>query len=91
MHGAWCFKNTRITVASLFQNLESSSLDEYVEQFPDVGLDRALGVLEFLTEELNKAWTVLETDAETAAQQNGPATTRNEPEEPKEPQQADEN
>ena len=57
MAGAWCFEGTRITVASLFENLAGgSSVDEYVKNFPGVGIDRAVTVLQFQADRLKAAW-----------------------------------
>lgn len=47
MSGALCFEGTRVPVKSLFDYLEgSSSLDEFLEDFPSVKRDRAVAVLE---------------------------------------------
>ena len=57
MSGAWCFKKTRITVASLFENLASgTTVKEYLEQFPDAGSERVAGILEFQAERLKAVW-----------------------------------
>lgn len=57
MGGAWCFKGTRITVASLFENLAGgASISEYLENFPDVGAERAADVLNFQAEKLKAVW-----------------------------------
>ena len=40
------FRGTRVPVASLFEHLESDcSLDEFLENFPTVSRDAAVGVL----------------------------------------------
>jgi len=47
LSGAWVFRNTRIPVAALFENLEDGvSLAEFVELFPGVTLEQARLVLE---------------------------------------------
>ena len=57
MSGAWCFEGTRITVASLFENLAGgSSVHEYVKNFPGVGIERATRVLQFQAERLKAVW-----------------------------------
>ncbi len=57
MSGAWCFEGTRITVASLFENLAGgSSVDEYVKNFPGVGIERAVEVLDFQAQRLKAVW-----------------------------------
>ena len=47
MSGALCFMGTRVAVQNLFDYLEgSSSLDEFLEDFPSVGRETAVAVLE---------------------------------------------
>ena len=47
MSGALCFSGTRVPVKNLFDYLEgSSSLEEFLEDFPTVSRDRAVAVLE---------------------------------------------
>jgi uncharacterized protein (DUF433 family) len=47
MSGALCFAGTRVPVKNLFDYLEgSSSLVEFLEDFPSVSRDRAVAVLE---------------------------------------------
>ena len=49
------FKGTRVPVETLFDHLESGiSLDEFLEDFPGVGKDQAIAVLEHDQEVLNK-------------------------------------
>ncbi len=44
--GAWVFKDTRVPVRALFENLESgASIDEFLEWFPGVKLEQVVGVL----------------------------------------------
>ena len=46
--GAWVFKNTRIPVKALFENLESgATIDQFLEWFPGVTREQAQAVLEF--------------------------------------------
>ena len=46
MSGALCFAGTRVPVKNLFDYLEgSSSLDEFLENFPSVSRERAVAVL----------------------------------------------
>ena len=47
MHGALCFTGTRVPVKNLFDYLEgSSSLEEFLEDFPSVSRQLAVVVLE---------------------------------------------
>jgi uncharacterized protein (DUF433 family) len=47
MSGALCFTGTRVPVQNLFDYLEgSSSLDEFLEDFPSVQRETAVAVLE---------------------------------------------
>lgn len=47
MSGALCFTGTRVPVQNLFDYLEgSSSLDDFLEDFPSVGRKAAVAVLE---------------------------------------------
>lgn len=47
MSGAPCFSGTRVPVKNLFDYLEgSSSLDDFLEDFPTVSRDVAVAVLE---------------------------------------------
>ncbi len=47
MSGALCFTGTRVPVQNLFDYLEgSSSLDEFLEDFPSVPRETAVAVLE---------------------------------------------
>lgn len=46
--GVWVFKNTRVPVKALFENLESgATIDQFLEWFPGVALEQAQAVLEF--------------------------------------------
>ena len=47
MSGALCFAGTRVPVKNLFDYLEgSSSLEDFLEDFPSVSRERAVAVLE---------------------------------------------
>lgn len=53
MSGALCFKGTRVMVQSLFDYLEgSSSLEDFLEDFPSVSREAAIAVLEVARERL---------------------------------------
>ena len=47
MSGALCFTGTRVPVQNLFDYIEgSSSLEQFLEDFPSVSRDKAVAVLE---------------------------------------------
>ena len=47
MSGALCFTGTRVPVQSLFEYLEgSSSIDDFLEDFPSIARDKVIAVLE---------------------------------------------
>jgi uncharacterized protein (DUF433 family) len=51
--GAWVFRNTRMPVATVFENLEAgSSIEEIMEQF-DVTREQIQAVLEFAARSLD--------------------------------------
>ena len=53
MSGALCFASTRVPVQGLFDYLEgSSSLEDFLEDFPSVQRERAVAVLEAARERL---------------------------------------
>jgi uncharacterized protein (DUF433 family) len=53
MSGALCFAGTRVPVKNLFDYLEgSSSLEDFLEDFPSVSRERAVGILEAAGERL---------------------------------------
>lgn len=53
MGGALCFTGTRVLVKNLFDYLEgSSSLEEFLEDFPSVSREKAVAVLEAARERL---------------------------------------
>lgn len=46
--GAWVFKDTRLPVRALFENLEGgATVDDFLEWFPGVTRDQVRAVLEF--------------------------------------------
>lgn len=56
MSGALCFTGTRVPVETLFDDLEgSSSLEDFLEDFPTVSRARAVAVLEAAHETLADA------------------------------------
>lgn len=56
MSGALCFTGTRVPVKTLFDYLEgTSSLEDFLENFPTVSRDRAVAVLEAAREILTDA------------------------------------
>jgi uncharacterized protein (DUF433 family) len=64
MSGAFCFTGTRVPVQNLFDYLEgSSSLDEFLEDFPSVQRETAVAVLEAararLFADAAAAWRIL--------------------------------
>jgi uncharacterized protein (DUF433 family) len=53
MSGALCFAGTRVPVKNLFDYLEgSSTLEDFLEDFPAVSRERAVAVLEAAHERL---------------------------------------
>lgn len=53
MSGALCFTGTRVPVQSLFDYLEgSSSLEDFLEDFPSVSRETAVSVLETARERI---------------------------------------
>ena len=49
--GAWVFRDTRLPVATVIENLEDLSVEEVMEQF-DVTRDQITAVLEFVAQSL---------------------------------------
>jgi uncharacterized protein (DUF433 family) len=49
--GAWVFKDTRLPVATVIENLEDLSVEEVMEQF-DVTREQIAAVLEFVADSL---------------------------------------
>jgi uncharacterized protein (DUF433 family) len=53
MSGALCFTGTRVPVQNLLDYLEgSSSIDDFLEDFPSIPRDKAIAVLEAARERL---------------------------------------
>ena len=53
MSGAPCFTGTHVPVQNLFDYLEgSSSIDDFLEDFPSIPRDKAIAVLEAARERL---------------------------------------
>jgi uncharacterized protein (DUF433 family) len=50
--GAWVFKDTRLPVATVIENLEDLSVEEVMEQF-DVTREQITAVLDFVARSLN--------------------------------------
>jgi uncharacterized protein (DUF433 family) len=49
--GAWVFRNTRLPVATIIENLEDLSVEEVIEQF-DVTREQINAVLDFVADSL---------------------------------------
>jgi uncharacterized protein (DUF433 family) len=48
MGGVWCFRGTRLAVASLFEYLDDGlTIEQFVEFFPGVAMDQVREVLAF--------------------------------------------
>lgn len=46
--GAWIFRDSRVPVKALFENLEDgATVDQFIEWFPGVRREQVLSVLEF--------------------------------------------
>jgi uncharacterized protein (DUF433 family) len=53
--GSWVFRNTRVPVAALFENLESgATVDEFLEWFPGVTKGQVESVLEHAASSLSQ-------------------------------------
>ncbi|HUY95435.1 MAG TPA: DUF433 domain-containing protein [Terracidiphilus sp.] len=52
--GAWVFRNTRMPVATVIENLEDMSIDEVIKQF-DVSREQIQAVLDFIAESLTES------------------------------------
>jgi len=53
LSGAWVFRNTRMPVSAVFENLEAgATIDEIIEQF-DITRDQITAVLEFAARSLD--------------------------------------
>jgi uncharacterized protein (DUF433 family) len=57
--GAWCFRGTRLPVASLFEHLDrGSTIDEFLEWFPSVRREQVHHVLAFAQSSLEQPTAV---------------------------------
>ena len=54
--GAWVFRDTRLPVATVIENLEDLSVEEVMEQF-DVTREQIAAVLDFVAQSLNASAT----------------------------------
>lgn len=53
--GAWTFRNTRVPVTALFENLEDgANLDDFLSWFPGVSREQATAVLDYTIQSLNE-------------------------------------
>ena len=52
--GAWVFRDTRLPVATVIENLEDLSVEEVMEQF-DVTREQIAAVLDFVAQSLNSS------------------------------------
>jgi uncharacterized protein (DUF433 family) len=53
--GAWVFRNTRVPVAALFENLEDgASIDDFLTWFPGVSKEQVLAVLAYTIQSLEE-------------------------------------
>ncbi|MFZ0916756.1 MAG: DUF433 domain-containing protein [Candidatus Udaeobacter sp.] len=53
LSGAWRFRNTRVPVKALFENLESgATVDQFLDWFPEVSKEQVRAVLEFAEKSL---------------------------------------
>ena len=52
--GAWVFRDTRLPVATVIENLEELSIEEVMEQF-DVTREQITAVLDFVAQSLRAA------------------------------------
>ena len=51
--GAWVFKNSRVPVRALFENIESgATVNDFLQWFPGVKREQVEAVLEFAEESL---------------------------------------
>ena len=54
--GAWLFKDTRVPVKALFENIEGgATVQEFLEWFPGVGREQVEAVLEYTQRSLEAA------------------------------------
>jgi uncharacterized protein (DUF433 family) len=60
--GAWVFRDTRLPVATVIENLEDLSVEEVMEQF-DVTREQIKAVLDFVAQSLKAPPSVAPNDA----------------------------
>lgn len=58
--GAWVFRDTRLPVATVIENLEDLTIEEVMEQF-DVTREQIAAVLDFVAESLKDSAPATET------------------------------
>ena len=58
--GTPVFRGTRVAVKTLFDYLESSSLDDFLEGYPTVSKEQAIGVIEFSKNLVNSTTRIYE-------------------------------
>lgn len=57
--GVWCFRGTRLPVATLFEHLDrGATVDEFLEWFPAVRREQVHDVLVFARESLHQSVAV---------------------------------
>jgi len=57
--GTWCFRGTRLPVATLFEHLDQgSTIDEFLEWFPSVSREQVHEILTFAKNSLESPATV---------------------------------
>ena len=60
MHGTPCFAGTRVAVQTLFDHLEAGyTVGKFLEQFPTVGRDQVLALLEELKRKAEESAAVV--------------------------------
>ena len=63
--GAWVFRDTRLPVATVIENLEDLSVEEVMEQF-DVTREQITAVLEFVAQSLRTTVPLQTSEASNA-------------------------
>ena len=65
-HGAWVFKDTRMPVATIFENLESGATIEGIMEWFDVTREQVVAVLEFAARSLDAPPTPMNNSLKSA-------------------------
>jgi uncharacterized protein (DUF433 family) len=65
--GAWVFRDTRLPVATVIENLEDLSVDQVVEQF-DVSREQIEAVLQFVAKSFTEVLIPLAADENSSPQ-----------------------